>query len=537
MSHQAIYRKFRPMDFESVLGQKHITETIKRQIMKDSVAHAYLFNGIRGTGKTSTAKIFSRAVNCLNPKDGNPCNKCEICISTIKETNMDVVEMDAASNNSVDDIRDLREKVKFLPSKSKFKVYIIDEVHMLSKGAFNALLKTLEEPPEHLLFILATTEPEKIPATILSRCQRFDFKRLSVSDMITNMQDICKKMEVEAEEKALRLVANSAEGAMRDALSILDRCLNFQDDVITYDSVLDLLGTVNYSLIIDFSEKIINKDVTGMMFQLDDILGEGKEITQFLDDLIKHFRNILILNTSSEGYKYISVGEDVVEAIKNQGQKIEDDTAIKYIEELSETLALCKKALNERVLLETRLIKMIREKPAYRHVHQEESKTNQPVNKKTEIKQGSKKQELNYNKKEIKEKRTEKAEESKEIKATSNPGDFNLVVESWDGILNEIKKTRISFHAIIKEAEPYELKGNTIKFVFQPNYKFHYDQATKKENLDFFTAFINKKLNTDYKVEFSFNNGKKKVENEENSIDVIKKAEDFFGQKVKKIND
>ncbi len=541
MSHQAIYRKFRPMDFESVLGQEHITETIKRQIMKNSVAHAYLFNGIRGTGKTSTAKIFSRAVNCLNPQEGNPCNECEICVSTLKERNMDVVEMDAASNNSVEDIRDLREKVKFLPSKSKFKVYIIDEVHMLSKGAFNALLKTLEEPPEHLLFILATTEPEKIPATILSRCQRFDFKRLSVDDMIINMKDICEQLEVEVEEKALRLIANSAEGAMRDSLSILDRCLNLQDEIITYESVLDLLGTVNYSLIMDFAENIINKNVTTMMFQLDDILGEGKEITQFLDDLIKHFRNILILNTSSEGYKYLSVGEDVVEAIKNQGQKIDDDTVINYIEELSETLALCKKALNERVLLETRLIKMIREKPAYRTIHQEEIKAEQTLTKSAKIKKSFKKEESNHNKtdnkKVTKVKPSKEDKKDKEVKATSNSGDFNLVQESWDCILNEIKKIRVSFHAIIKEAEPYELKGNTLKFVFQPNYKFHYDQATKKENLDFFTAFINKKLGTDYSVEFSFNDGKKKVENEENSIDIITKAEEFFGQKVEKIND
>ncbi|MDW7669172.1 MAG: DNA polymerase III subunit gamma/tau, partial [Bacillota bacterium] len=478
MSHQAIYRKFRPMDFESVLGQKHITETIKRQIMKDSVAHAYLFNGIRGTGKTSTAKIFSRAVNCLNPKEGNPCNECEICVSTLKERNMDVVEMDAASNNSVEDIRDLREKVKFLPSKSKFKVYIIDEVHMLSKGAFNALLKTLEEPPEHLLFILATTEPEKIPATILSRCQRFDFKRLSVDDIIINMKDICKQLGVEAEEKALRLIANSAEGAMRDALSILDRCLNLQDEIITYESVLDLLGTVNYSLIIDFAENIINKDVTAMMFQLDDILGEGKEITQFLDDLIKQFRNILILNTSTEGYKYISVGEDVVEAIKQQGKNIDDDTVIKYIEELSETLSLCKKALNERVLLETRLIKMIREKPAYNYMHQEDKEKELTKSKKSKIKSSSKNEKKSKDTKTeseivIEEKISEKNKENEVVKTTPNSGDFNKVLESWDGILNEIKKLRISFHAIIKEAEPYGLKGDTLKFVFHPNYKFH----------------------------------------------------------------
>jgi len=294
---------------------------------------------------------------------------------------------------------------------------------------------------------------------------------------------------------------------------------------------LDLLGTVNYSVIIDFTENIISKDISNMMFHLDDILGEGKEITQFLDDLIKHFRNMLILKTSSEGYKYISVGEDISEDIKNQGLKIDEDTIIKYIEELSETLALCKKALNERVLLETRLIKMIREKPAQVYQQQDQKQETQTVVK------PEKKTSEKVNEEKKPSEKSETPDKKPEMKTTNSSGDFQLVVESWDAILNEIKKLRVSFHAVIKEAEPYELKGDTLKFVFQPNYKFHYDQATKKENLDFFTAFVNKKLNTDYNVEFSFNDGKKKVENEEDSIDIIKEAEEFFGQKVEKIND
>ena len=541
MSHQAIYRKFRPMDFDSVLGQEHITETIKKQIIKGTTAHAYLFSGIRGTGKTSTAKIFSRAVNCLNPQKGNPCNKCEICISTLKERNMDVVEMDAASNNSVEDIRDLREKVKFLPTKSKFKVYIVDEVHMLSKGAFNALLKTLEEPPEHLLFILATTEPEKIPATILSRCQRFDFKRLSVKDMMKNMEGICKDIGVEAEEEALRLIANSGEGAMRDSLSILDRCLNMEDEIITYKAVINLLGTVNYKTLIDFTDKIISTNVTDMIVELDKILDEGKEITRFLDDLIKHFRNMLILKTSSEGEKYLTVGEDVSKEIKNQSTKIDEDTIITYIEELSETLAFCKKALNEKVLLETRLIKMIRSKPnstRYQEdISQKESVTVEKRSKKSLSNNKSSKDKID----EEVSKKTEEKDIEKETSKTNNSnessGDLKLVLDNWDGILNDIKKIRVSFHAIIKEAEPTELKGNTLKLAFQPNYKFHYDTANKKENLDFFEAFLNKKLNTNYDIEFFFDDGKKKVEIEEESEDIFQKAESFFGQKVEKIKD
>lgn len=543
MSHQAIYRKFRPMDFDTVLGQEHITETIKKQISKESTAHAYLFSGIRGTGKTSTAKIFSRAVNCLNPQNGNPCNKCEICVSTINETNMDVVEMDAASNNSVEDIRDLREKVKFLPSKSKFKVYIIDEVHMLSKGAFNALLKTLEEPPKHLLFILATTEPEKIPATILSRCQRFDFKRLSVKDMMKNMESICKEIGVEAEEEALRLIANSGEGAMRDALSILDRCLNMEDEKITYKSVIDLLGTVNYQTLINFTEKIINSNVTEMIVGLDNILDEGKEIPQFLDDLIKHFRNMLILKTSSKGKKYLTVGEDISEEIKKQAEKIDEETIINYIEELSETLAMCKKALNERVLLETRLIKMIRMKPGTQRSYtfnQENKEISDNQNRKSLKEDKETQEKLKDENKKIETTETPvKAEEisKEENKEDLGSEDLKYVLDNWDGILNDIKKIRISFHAVIKEAEPTELNKNTLKLAFQPNYKFHYDTANKKENLDFFKAFINKKLNRDYDIEFFFDDGKKKVEIEEESEDIFQKAESFFGQKIEKIKD
>ena len=230
--YQALYRQYRPKTFDEVLGQEHITRTLRQQVLKGNIGHAYLFSGTRGTGKTSAAKILSRAVNCLNPQDGNPCNECEICKGILDESLMDVIEMDAASNNSVDDVRDLKEKVIYPPSRARFKVYIIDEVHMLSKGAFNALLKTLEEPPKHLIFILATTEPERLPQTILSRCQRFDFKRITNKDIVLNMKNITGGLNVEIEDRVLSLIARNSDGAMRDALSLLDQCISFNNEKI-----------------------------------------------------------------------------------------------------------------------------------------------------------------------------------------------------------------------------------------------------------------------------------------------------------------
>ena len=232
--HKALYRAYRPQNFEDVVGQQHIIRTLKNQIESNNVGHAYLFTGTRGTGKTSTAKIFARAVNCVQSKDQEPCNECEVCRDILNDNVMDVVEIDAASNNSVDDIRELRESVKYSPTKAKYKVYIIDEVHMLSQGAFNALLKTLEEPPSYVIFILATTEPHKIPATILSRCQRFDFKRVTVKDMTDRMKKICNEENIEVEEKALNLIARNSQGALRDALSILDQCISFSYNKIEY---------------------------------------------------------------------------------------------------------------------------------------------------------------------------------------------------------------------------------------------------------------------------------------------------------------
>ncbi|MGL4876845.1 DNA polymerase III subunit gamma/tau, partial [Paraclostridium dentum] len=298
--HKALYRAYRPQTFKDVVGQEHIIRTLKNQIQNNNVGHAYLFCGTRGTGKTSTAKIFARALNCQNSVDEEPCNECEVCKDILSDNIMDVIEIDAASNNSVDDIREIRENVKYTPAKCKYKVYIIDEVHMLSQGAFNALLKTLEEPPSYVIFILATTEPHKIPATILSRCQRFDFKRVTVKDMSIRMKEICDDVNVVVDDRALNLIARNSQGALRDALSILDQCMSFSENDIEYKDVVDLLGTVNIEQLFEMAEYVIKEDTKKCLEILNEFVVWGKDIKNLIDDLIDHFRNLMVCKVSSD---------------------------------------------------------------------------------------------------------------------------------------------------------------------------------------------------------------------------------------------
>ena len=332
MGYTALYRKFRPQTFEDMAGQEHITKTLKNQIMANRVGHAYLFNGGRGTGKTTSAKILARAINCLNPKDGEPCNECEICKAALAGSLTDIVEMDAASNNSVEDIRSIREEVNFLPTKAKYRVYIIDEVHMLSQGAFNALLKTLEEPPEHVKFILATTEPQKLPATILSRCQRFDFKRISNEDIIKRLKIVCKESNIDFSEQALNIIASLSEGAMRDALSILERCIQDGETNINEEKVKELVGIPPIKYIHNITEAIIEYDIDKAMKCITEILEEGKDLDNLLWEMIKYIKDILMQKTNQTLSIY---NENDLENLKQLAEKISKQRAIRLIYELS----------------------------------------------------------------------------------------------------------------------------------------------------------------------------------------------------------
>ncbi len=301
MSYQALYRAWRPETFTEICGQDAITRTLKRQVMTGHIAHAYLFCGTRGTGKTTAAKVLSRAINCLDPRDGDPCGECEICRALKQETSMDVMEIDAASNNGVDEIRDLREKIKYPPALTRYKVYIIDEVHMLSTGAFNALLKTLEEPPKHAVFILATTEPQRLPATILSRCQRFDFHRISTEVIIERLMVVLGGIGRSASDEALNEIARAAEGAMRDALSLLDVCLSYTDGEVSGQLARDVLGTAGRAVMFDFADALIDGDAGSALTQIDQVMRRGSDPQVFIRDTVAHLRGIMLAGAVPEG--------------------------------------------------------------------------------------------------------------------------------------------------------------------------------------------------------------------------------------------
>ncbi len=355
MAYTALYRKFRPISFDEMVGQEHITKTLKNQIVANRVGHAYLFSGGRGTGKTSAAKIMARAVNCLNPKeDGEPCNECANCKAILEGSLTDVVEMDAASNNSVEDIRLIRDEVNFLPTVAKYRVYIIDEVHMLSTGAFNALLKTLEEPPEHVKFILATTEPQKLPATILSRCQRFDFKRISVEDIAKRLKIICKESNIEITDEAIKMIAILAEGALRDGISILERCSQEADGVIDEDKIRDLVGMPRLTYIKEIVKNIIEKELEKAIETTNEIIKEGKDLDNFLWEVIKYIKDMLIYKTTQKLELYSA--EDI-EYIKNLAEQISKERILNLIYELSELSSDMKASTQKNIIFQTGIIK------------------------------------------------------------------------------------------------------------------------------------------------------------------------------------
>lgn len=359
MSYMALYRKFRPGTFEEVKGQDHISKTLQNQIKANRIGHAYLFCGTRGTGKTSVAKIFAKAVNCEHPVDGSPCGECEMCRAIGEGRSMNVIEIDAASNNGVDNIREIREEVAYRPTEGRYKVYIIDEVHMLSIGAFNALLKTLEEPPEYVIFILATTEAHKIPITILSRCQRYDFKRISIDTISARLMDLMEREQVEVEEKAIRYIAKAADGSMRDALSLLDQCIAFYlGQKLTYDHVLEVLGAVDTEVFSRLLREIINRDVVNVLKIVDELVMQGRELGQLATDFTWYLRNLLLVKSSDNMEDVLDVSSENLAQLKEEAQLIENDTLIRYIRIFSELSNQLKYATQKRVLLEVTLIKL-----------------------------------------------------------------------------------------------------------------------------------------------------------------------------------
>lgn len=359
MSYTALYRKWRPSTFDEVKGQEHIVTTLKNQVINDRIGHAYLFCGTRGTGKTSVAKILAKAVNCAHPVDGNPCGECEVCRAVAAGASMNVIEIDAASNNGVDNIREIKEEVAYPPTQGRFKVYIIDEVHMLSIGAFNALLKTLEEPPAYVIFILATTEAHKIPITILSRCQRYDFKRISIDTISARLSELMVAEDISADERALRYVAKAADGSMRDALSLLDQCLAFyMGQELKYENVLEVLGAVDTEVFSDFFRGIVAGDAIGLIHKLEKIIIDGRDLSQFVSDFTWYLRNLMLLQSQTDASDVLEMSEENMKLLKEDAKLTDLNGVMRYIRIFSELSGQLKNSSQKRVMVEVALIKM-----------------------------------------------------------------------------------------------------------------------------------------------------------------------------------
>ncbi|MGL5329879.1 MAG: DNA polymerase III subunit gamma/tau [Peptostreptococcaceae bacterium] len=522
--HKALYRVYRPRKFEDVVGQEHITKTLKNQIENNNVGHAYLFSGTRGTGKTSTAKIFARAVNCLDSQNQEPCNECEVCKDILSDSIMDVVEIDAASNNSVDDIRELRESVKYSPTKSKYKVYIIDEVHMLSQGAFNALLKTLEEPPSYVIFILATTEPHKIPATILSRCQRFDFKRVTVKDITSRMQRICKEENIEVEDKALNLIARNSQGALRDALSILDQCISFGDNKIEYKNVVELLGTVNIEQLFDLAQYIINQDTKESLKILNEFIIWGKDIRNLVNDLIDHFRNLMICKVSNDLDEIISLPEEIVEQLKSQADTVNNNDLIRILNILSTTQDNIKTASNPRVVAEITMMKIAQ--PMFDE--SKEALIKRIENLEQAIESGNIKVTTVSESKASNEITADESEEVVEYEQVKSE-DVKLIEQSWKNILKSIKADKnMPVYALLGDVRDFNVYNSKLYLIFDDNYGFAKTRLSSPETIIYIQDKVREIVNRSFEIKIFLKSEVKNIE-----LD-IKQASSDKGEEILK---
>jgi DNA polymerase-3 subunit gamma/tau len=497
MSYQALYRVWRPQTFEDVVGQSHITKTLQNALLESSYSHAYLFNGPRGTGKTSTAKIVAKAVNCEQAPVAEPCNQCASCLGITQGTVVDVVEIDAASNNGVDEIRDIRDKVRFAPTEVKVKVYIIDEVHMLSQGAFNALLKTLEEPPAHVMFILATTEPHKIPLTIISRCQRFDFRRISKKDLIQHLQFVCEEEKVMIQDEALQLLAQVAEGGARDALSLLDQAISFAEEEVTLDDVLDVTGAVSQEALSQLADATLQGQVDEAIRFLSLLMDQGKEPIRLVEDLIYYYRDMLLYQTASNL-------EDVIERVqlteefKEKAGTYTKERLFTAIERLSTAQNEMKWTNHPRIFLEVACIQLsqttVEETPSEvtadlsgpqwqqllskverleEQVQQLKSGTAQettPTEKQTNLPSSLRKGKSSVQVSQHKIKGM--------LKTASKPLLLQLT-EQWRAILEEIKKKKITVHAWLTDSEPVACSNDFFLLSFK---NVIHRETTEKES-------------------------------------------------------
>ncbi|AJD31947.1 MULTISPECIES: DNA polymerase III subunit gamma/tau [Clostridium] len=540
MGYTALYREWRPRTFKEVVGQKHITVTLKNQVIEKRIAHAYLFCGTRGTGKTSTAKILSKAVNCLNLKDGEPCNECEICNKINSGTLMDVIEMDAASKRKLEDIKEVIENVKYPPQEGKNKVYIMDEVHMLTQEAVNAFLKTLEEPPSNVIFILATTDPQKLPITILSRCQRFDFRRIRNEEIFERLRSIVSEQGIYADDKSLNLIARMSDGAMRDALSILDQVISTGDGKVEYDQVLDMLGLVTNENLLRITNSIIEKDVEKSMRIIEDIVLSGKDIYNFIKDMITHLRNILMVKVSKNPNEILDMSSENIDLVKEQAEKIRIEEIMRNIKILQEAEQQSKWVKQSRIYLELAVLKMCKiEYDTSKEVILSRLNKIEELIKSGNIKLAMKEEKKKTESKEFDIKKIK--ENIKDDKIEENlieeyNKDSKLTVETvkkmWHDILEAFKARRLMvLYAALVTANITNCKEGTITLNYNKQYSFNKKRLEKPENnkivQEIFSEVLKEKIRIIYTVE-------EKAKEENLSEEILKNT---FGENILEIID
>jgi len=532
LRYTALYRQWRPETFDEVVGQDATIRILKNQIKSNRIAHAYLFCGSRGTGKTSTAKVFAKAVNCLNPVDGNPCLRCEVCQKLSTGSSMDIIEIDAASNNGVDEIRELRDKVKYPPVVGRYKVYIIDEVHMLSMGAFNALLKTLEEPPEHIIFILATTEPHRLPATVLSRCQRFNFKRIANKDIVSRMAEIVGRMGIQVETEALYTIARWAEGSMRDALSLLDQCIGFCGDTVSNEDVLAVLGTADQGFVFTVAENIIEGNVSELFYQVEQLINDGRDVGVFLKELINHMRNLLVVKVCNDAKQLLDVGEDTFKAYVQQAKKASQERLTRAIDILCSAESEMRWSSQPRVALEIALVKICRPEQdvTLDALLDRVAKLEQQIESGVVVKQPS------PSKRSVRaagKSQTGEKDGATGLKEGEKGNNYDEdAANVWAEVLETIKKERIALYGLLKDCGfALEEKGVAV-LSFSPDQQFFMESINKEENRSFVEKVIERVTGKQVKVKcvlaaqgHTTDERKESSQNE----DILEKAIDIFG--------
>ncbi|NFH81234.1 DNA polymerase III subunit gamma/tau [Clostridium botulinum] len=519
MGYTALYREWRPKTFNDVVGQEHITTTLKNEILNDRIAHAYLFCGTRGTGKTSTAKVMAKALNCFNLQDGEPCNECEMCKKINEGLSMDVTELDAASNNGIDRIRDIIDDTKYPPQEGKYKIYILDEVHMLSGGAVNAFLKTLEEPPSNVIFILATTDPQKLPITILSRCQRFDFKRINQKEIADRLRKITEAQNINVDDKSLDLIARVADGAMRDSLSILDQAIAMGDNNIKYDDLISILGLVTNEYLFDITNSIVDRNIEKAMVIIDKLVFSGKDIHLFIKDLIGHFRNLLMVKVSNTPEEILDMSLENIELIKEQGTKIRIEEIMRGIRILQEGEANSKVSKQSRLYLELSIIKMCKieydtsSEVMLARINKLEENiksgkiqlvSNNQIHENIASNDKSSSNKVKAQEKQIK-KEPSVVKDEANVNVNSSLTIDNIK-RAWSEILEAFKAKRaMVVYASIVTARPYKFENGVATMLYEASYAFNKERLEKLEYKklvnEVFSEVLKDKIMVRYEVE------------------------------------